>query len=196
MGSGPRYGRICVALAAVLLLGACGSAPSGLAPETSSPMLSPSPIASPSPSPSPSASPSPRPSPRLEPLRVIRISLSAQHLWALDDGKAVVSTDVTTGMPALPTPAGTYRITAMYSPYRFISPWARGSPYYYDPLWVDFAMLFAAGGYFIHDASWQRNFGPGGNLKTGSHGCVNVPPAAMPALYRWARIGDLVVVVA
>ena len=127
---------------------------------------------------------------------MIRISLSAQHLWALDNGKVVVSTDVTTGMPALPTPIGSFRIIAKYSPYQFISPWPPGSPYHYDPLWVDYAMLFAAGGYFIHDAWWQRNFGPGGNLKTGSHGCVNVPPGAMPALYRWARVGELVVVVA
>jgi lipoprotein-anchoring transpeptidase ErfK/SrfK len=105
-----------------------------------------------------------------------------------------VSTDVTTGMPALPTPTGQFHILAKYSPYRFVSPWPRGSPYYYDPLWVDYAMLFANGGYFIHDAWWQPNFGPGANVKTGSHGCVNVPPPAMPALYSWARVGDNVVV--
>lgn len=107
----------------------------------------------------------------------------------------VVSTDVTTGQPALPTPTGRFAIMAKYSPYRFISPWPKGSPYYYDPLDVGYAMLFAEGGYFIHDAWWQRNFGPGGNLKTGSHGCVNVPPAAMPALYQWARVGDPVDIV-
>ena len=106
----------------------------------------------------------------------------------------VVSTDVTTGMPDLPTPTGTFKIMAKYSPYRFISPFPRGSPYYFDPLDVNYAMLFADGGYFIHDAWWQRNFGPGGNLKTGSHGCVNVPTPAMPALYQWAQVGDPVVI--
>ena len=97
-------------------------------------------------------------------------------------------------MPELPTPTGSFRIMAKYSPYRFISPWPKGSPYYYEPLDVGYAMLFASGGYFIHDASWQRNFGPGGNLKTGSHGCVNVPPAAMPAVYQWTRVGDPVLI--
>jgi lipoprotein-anchoring transpeptidase ErfK/SrfK len=108
----------------------------------------------------------------------------------------VVSTDVTTGMPDLPTPTGTFKIMAKYSPFQFISPWPRGSPYFYEPLWSDYALLFADGGYFIHDAWWQQNFGPGGNLKTGSHGCVNVPVPQMPNLYKWAQVGDRVVVVA
>ena len=198
MGLGPRCGRIWPAVLAVVLLGACGKPDAGLPLASPSYPPSPTPVASPSapPSASPTPSRSPRPVDTAKPLRVIEISLSKQHLWALENGKVVVSTDVTTGMPVLPTPPGTYRIMAKYSPYEFISPWGPGSPYYYDPLWVDYAMLFADGGYFIHDAWWQRNFGPGGNLKTGSHGCVNVPPAAMPALYRWARIGDLVVVAA
>ena len=196
MGSLGRLLRpIGVPLVTVTLLGACGTVAEVPTGETSpSPSASPSasPTASPTAAPSPSRHPLPTPRPR----RVIAISLSAQRLWAYQDGAVVVSTDVTTGMPALPTPTGTFRILAKYSPYRFISPWPAGSPYHYEPVWVDHAMLFAGGGYFIHDAWWQRNFGPGGNLKTGTHGCVNVPPAAMPALYRWANVGDLVTVVA
>lgn len=107
----------------------------------------------------------------------------------------ILSTDVTTGRPGMETPVGTYHIMEKYSPYKFISPWPRGDPNYYDPLVVDYAMLFAAGGYFIHDAWWQQNWGPGANLKTGSHGCVNVPPAVMGTLYQWARVGDEVIVV-
>ena len=189
---GSSFGRAVVAACGVLLLAACGSAPLLEA------SVSPSPAASPR-APSPTARPSPPAPPSatgtIAPRREILIDLGQQHVWAYEGSKVIVSTDVTTGMPALPTPAGHFHIQAKYSPYRFVSPWGRGSPYYYDPLWSDYAMLFADGGYFIHDAWWQRNFGPGGNLKTGSHGCVNVPPAAMPALYAWARPGDDVIIV-
>ena len=194
----PAAQRICCALAFAVLVPACGAVPAS-AP---SPAPSATTGCSPSPSPSPSASPfaelsiSPSPStvPTVAKQRSIQISLSAQHLWARDGETVVVSVDVTTGRPELPTPTGRFKILAKYSPYRFISPWPRGSPYYYEPVTVGYAMLFAAGGYFIHDAAWQQNFGPGGNLRTGSHGCVNVPPAAMPALYRWARVGEAVVI--
>lgn len=179
------------ALAVAVLLAACGT-PVATAP-------APTPSAQGGCSPAPGSSPADSPSPQLSPTpspaqRSIEVSLSAQHLWAYEGQTVVISTDVTTGMPALPTPAGSFHITAKYSPYRFISPWPKGSPYYYDPLDVDYAMLFAAGGYFIHDAWWQRNFGPGGNLKTGSHGCINVPSAAMAGLYEWTQVGDLVVI--
>ncbi len=94
----------------------------------------------------------------------------------------------------MPTVTGHFSILAKYSPYLFISPWPKGSPYYYDPTWVQYAMLFDAGGYFINDAAWQRNWGPGANVRSGSHGCVNVPPGAMGPLYQWARVGDVVIV--
>lgn len=107
----------------------------------------------------------------------------------------MVSTDVATGRPGMETPTGHYRILAKYSPFRFTSMWPRGDPRYFDPLWSQWAMLFEKSGYFIHDAWWQVNWGPGANLKTGSHGCVNVPAAKMGPLYAWARVGDAVVVV-
>ncbi len=125
---------------------------------------------------------------------MIEVVLSAQHLTAYEGTKVIVSTDVTTGRPGMETPTGHYHIMQKYSPYRFISPWPRGDVNYYDPLDVHWAMLFADGGYFIHDAWWQQNWGPGANLKTGSHGCVNVPESAMGGLYGWARVGDDVIV--
>ena len=199
MGVRAALGRGGLLLALVLLLGACGRPYAALPSPEPTPTPTPTPTAYPSPSPSTSPSPAPSPSQSSRPstpeVREIKISLSQQHLWAYVGDVVVVSTAVTTGMPALPTPAGTFRITAKYSPYKFISPWPRGSPYFYEPLWVDYAMLFADGGYFIHDAWWQQNFGPGGNLKTGSHGCVNVPVPIMPALYKWAQVGDTVVIV-
>jgi lipoprotein-anchoring transpeptidase ErfK/SrfK len=200
-----------LAIAMAVLLGACGSAgtavnsvtpspaPTASQSPTCTPSQSPLPSASPSPSvapsPSPSLVPSPSPAPSSVPAtHLIQIVVSKQHLWAYEGQTVIVSTDVATGRPDLPTVIGHFHVLAKYSPYLFVSPWPKGSPYYYDPTWVQYAMLFAAGGYFIHDAAWQRNWGPGANIRSGSHGCVNVPPASMALLYRWARVGDDVIV--
>jgi len=124
--------------------------------------------------------------------KFIDISLSRQQLIAYQDGQVVVSTVITTGQPALPTPPGSYRIMAKYSPFRFVSPWPYGSPYWYEASWVSYAMLFRSGGYFIHDAPWRSIWGRPG--VSGSHGCVNIPGGAMPTLWAFAEIGTPVVV--
>lgn len=49
------------------------------------------------------------------------------------------------------------------------------------------------GGQGLHDADWRDTFG-GGIWKTdGSHGCINMPPAQMPALFNAAEVGMPVV---
>jgi lipoprotein-anchoring transpeptidase ErfK/SrfK len=126
--------------------------------------------------------------------KVIVISLSRQALTAYQDGTAVLTTLVATGRPQLPTPPGTYHIFVKYSPYQMISPWPTSSPYWYPNSWTNFAMEFAGGGYFIHDAPWRSWYGPGSNTYNGTHGCVNVPYSPMAFLYRWAPIGTTVIV--
>src|SRR2546429_8536449 len=107
--------------------------------------------------------------------KLIVISLSRQVLTAYQDGNAVLTTFVATGRPQLPTPPGVYHIFHKYSPYKFISPWPYGSPYWYPSSWTSFAMEFAAGGYFIHDAPWRSRDGPGSNIYKGPPGCGHVP---------------------
>ena len=126
--------------------------------------------------------------------RRIVISIARQHLWAFVGPDPVVDAVIGTGRPALPTPVGTYRVFDKRSPYRFVSPWPPGSPYWYSSAWSTYAMEFVGGGYFIHDAPWRTRWGPGANLAAGSHGCVNVPVASMSALWSWTRIGEEVVV--
>ena len=132
---------------------------------------------------------------------LIVVSLSKQQLWAYQAGKQVFSTPVTTGQPALPTPAGTFTIMQKISDTTFYSPWPQDSPYYYTPEHINYAMLFADGGYFLHDASWRHCFGPGtdvphtcpdGTQETGSHGCVNLPVPAAAWLYNWVQVGATV----
>lgn len=135
--------------------------------------------------------------------RHIIVSLSQQRLYAYDGTKLFLSSLVTTGNRALPTPTGTYHIMARFHPYTFISPWPKSSQYYYAPSKVDYAMLFRAGGYFIHDAPWRSAFGPGTNAQlgapgtnyTGTHGCVNTPANVARALYYWAQTGTIVQVI-
>ncbi len=133
----------------------------------------------------------------------IVISLSKQQLWAFDGSHYVLSSLVTTGNPALPTPLGHFPILGKYSPFTFVSPWPPGSTYYYPPAPTTYALLFDNRGYYVHDAPWRSNFGPGSNATTGTpgqnytgtHGCVNVPFTMMQPLYQWATIGTVVDVV-
>jgi len=136
--------------------------------------------------------------------RRIVISLSQQRLTAYDGTRRILTTLVTTGNPALPTPLGHFPILGKYTPFTFVSPWPQGSPYYYAPSYTNYALLFDNRGYYVHDAPWRSNFGPGSNTQlgtpgqnyTGTHGCVNVPEDMQRQLYDWATIGTVVQVVA
>lgn len=132
----------------------------------------------------------------------IFVSLSHEALYAYDGDHLVLQTLVTTGNPSLPTPTGHYTVMEKIHPFEFISPWPPGSPFWYAPSWVQYAMLFRDGGYFLHDAPWRSAFGPGtngpgqpGTNYGGSHGCVNIPPEAMLFLWNWTPIGTAVDVV-
>jgi lipoprotein-anchoring transpeptidase ErfK/SrfK len=134
--------------------------------------------------------------------RRIIVSLSQETLYAYDGTRQVLRTFVTTGNPSLPTPVGSYTILARYSPFEFISPWPEGSAYWYPPSWTSYAMLFRGDGYFLHDAPWRSVFGPGtngpgqpGTNYGGTHGCVNIPPGPMLALWNFSSIGTPVDVV-
>ena len=132
-------------------------------------------------------------------LRRIVIHLASQSLEAYDGQKLLRGTLVTTGNQLLPTPQGIWHVGAKFHPYKFISPWKKGSPYYYEPAKVGYALYFHQGGYFIHDAPWRGVFGPGTNTQpgppgvySGTHGCVNVTPELGKWLYDWAPIGTVV----
>src|SRR2546429_2924821 len=139
------------------------------------------------------ATPTPAPTPAAQG-KLIVVTLATQSLTAYENGKVVATTVVATGRPALPTLTGTFHIKAKYTPYQFISPWPKSSPYWYASAWVKYAMLYQDGGYFIHDAPWRTVYGPGANLMNGTHGCVNVPLNTMTFLYKWASVGTTVVV--
>lgn len=136
--------------------------------------------------------------------KVIMVSISKQWMYAFQDGKQVFDTAATTAQPGLVTPLGTYHIFIHKHPTTFYSPWPPGSPYYYPPTHIEYAMEWKVGGFYIHDSSWRSVFGPGTNVRhwdpisgwlTGTHGCVTAPLKAIIWLYNWAPNGTTVQIV-
>lgn len=166
-----------------------------------SPSMVPSTATTPSPEPSPIPDLVPAPLPPVATVptpatngKVIVIVLAEQRLTAYQDGMVVVTSLVATGRPELATPKGRFHVMTKYSPLKFVSPWPKGNPYWYPDEWVAYGMLFANDGFFLHDAPWRTHYGPGTNLTEGTHGCVNVPKAAMARLFNWATVGTNVVI--
>ena len=132
----------------------------------------------------------------------IVVSLAQQTLWAYDGDTLILRTLITSGGPQTPTPPGTFEVMTRQSPFTFKSPWPKGHPFWYPDSVASFAMLFDDGGYFLHDAPWRGNFGPGSNAYagtpggdyTGTHGCVNIPYGVAAQLFRWAELGTPVIV--
>jgi hypothetical protein len=138
--------------------------------------------------------------------KVIVVSLREQTLRAYENGKMVWWSYVTTGAyrpnEQLPSWPGLHY--AMYKLYHteFTSPDPPGSPDYYAPTPINYAIAYAPNGYFLHDAWWRAEFGPDTNLphwdpaafSGGSHGCVNLPENNMAWIYNWTPIGTPIVV--
>jgi lipoprotein-anchoring transpeptidase ErfK/SrfK len=128
--------------------------------------------------------------------KAVVVRLDTQTLTAYLNGRPVLTTPVTTGRPALPTPVGSFSVQFKASPYVFHSPWAPGSPYWYPPAPVTWAMEFYDGD-FLHDDPAEPSNAFGSDSQNGyfaSHGCVHVPHDAMAFLYGWLPVGAPVIV--
>lgn len=134
--------------------------------------------------------------------KVIKVSLKNESMTAYEGSKVFVTTLVTTGGQELPTPTGQYEIIEKAAPFVFHAQYPKGSPFWFPDVKSNFAMLFyQQGADFIHDAPWRSIYGPGtngpgipGQARTGSHGCVETPHAAMVKLYPWTPMGTPVIV--
>lgn len=128
--------------------------------------------------------------------KVILVSIGQQWLWAYADHQLVYRTAVTTGQPDLPTPPGTYPVVFHREDMLFTT--------YSPPEHVNYGLYFLDDGFYIHDAPWRQQFGPGTNLphqgpdgtaSTGSHGCVEVSTPAGAWLYQWAEDHTTMIVI-
>jgi lipoprotein-anchoring transpeptidase ErfK/SrfK len=127
--------------------------------------------------------------------QVIVVSFGGQALRLYQDGKLVKAYLVTTGRQALPSLPGFWPTANRESPTVFKSTAPKDSPLWYPDTPIKWAILYHRGGYFIHDAWWRFDYGPGTQFPhkdslgaphdswDGSHGCVNLPTANMQWLY-------------
>jgi lipoprotein-anchoring transpeptidase ErfK/SrfK len=131
------------------------------------------------------------------PAKTIIISHSGQHLWALENGKVVQDTLITTGKPPnLATDMGPMKVLYKSSPWKMHSPWPKGSPFWYPDTVVQMVVWFTNTGEGLHDADWQPCcWGPGSQYGAySSHGCVHVPFDSERFLFNWSETGTPVVV--
>lgn len=117
----------------------------------------------------------------------VEINLTAQHLFFYKDGKLIVEADIVSGNISknYGTPVGTYPIQ-----YKENDATLNGEDYSTP---VKYWMPFF-GNIGLHDASWRREFGKDIYLKRGSHGCINMPPAAAKKVFEHIKRGIPVVV--
>lgn len=121
-----------------------------------------------------------------EGIRWIEVSIGEQRLTAWEGDLPVLSTLVRTGKPGWDTPRGTFRTfrKVVMEDMTLLDP--SDPEYYYTPD-VPWIMYFLEGGFAIHGAVWDDQWG----VPT-SHGCVNVPVDLARYLYGWAPVNTLV----
>lgn len=113
----------------------------------------------------------------------VEIDLSDQHVYMIKDSAVVWDAPCVTGNLAKnhDTPSGIYSLN--YKERNKVLRGAKqadGTYEYESP--VSYWMPFN-GGIGLHDANWRSNFGGTIYKKSGSHGCVNLPPSKTAALY-------------
>ncbi|HEY8326216.1 MAG TPA: L,D-transpeptidase, partial [Ktedonobacterales bacterium] len=133
--------------------------------------------------------------------KVVVVSLREQTARFYQNGKLAFWSYVTTGGPDTPSVPGLNYAMVKLTHTVFTSPDPPGSPLWYAPTPINFAIEYALYGYFLHDAWWRAEFGPYTNLphwdpaafNGGSHGCVNFPLNEMSTVYNWVDLGTPVI---
>ncbi len=115
----------------------------------------------------------------------VEVNLTAQHLYYYKDGELLVESDFVSGNESRGngTPDGAYPIT-----YKQRNAVLRGQGYA-SPVsyWMPFNRNIG-----MHDANWRSSFGGTIYKTNGSHGCINLPPAAAKTIYENIEAGTAV----
>jgi hypothetical protein len=135
------------------------------------------------------------------PAKTVIVSFQAQHVWAYEGSQVVMDNPVTTGIRGIGdfgTDFGPMKILHKDHPWKFQSPWPKGSPHWYPDTVVQWTAFFTSTGEAFHDANWQPDstLGPGSQYTQGlqSHGCIHLTADKAQWLYNWAAIGMPVIV--
>jgi hypothetical protein len=130
------------------------------------------------------------PGPQQGAWKEVVVSVSAQMMWAYEEGEMVMSSLVSTGTAEVPettTPVGHHAVIA-----KFDAQTMEGtiSGEYYRVEDVPYVMYFDNNGNAIHGTYWHSNFGA-----PMSHGCINLPMDIAAWMYGWADLGTAVSVI-
>jgi lipoprotein-anchoring transpeptidase ErfK/SrfK len=135
------------------------------------------------------------------PAKAVIVSFQDQHVWAYEGSKVVMENPVTTGIRGVSdfgTDFGPMKVLHKDHPWKFQSPWPKGSPHWYPDTVVQWTAFFTSTGEAFHDASWQPDstLGPGSQYTQGlqSHGCIHLPADKAQWMYDWADVGMPVIV--
>ena len=121
----------------------------------------------------------------------VEVNITIQHLWFYRDGGLVVDTDVVTGSVARnsETKTGAFPLAYKESPSVLRGQDAANGYETKVNYWMPFY-----DGQGLHDASWRYSFGGNIYMTSGSHGCVNMPPAAAEVLYNNIEEGMAIII--
>lgn len=126
----------------------------------------------------------------------VEIDISSQHVYFYQNGNCVWDSKCVTGTATDPdraTPTGVFALKYKQRDRVLrgrINP-QTGKPSYESPVayWMPFN-----GNIGLHDANWRSSFGGSIYLKSGSHGCINLPPKNAKTLYDLITPGTVIVV--
>ena len=126
----------------------------------------------------------------------VEIDISSQHVYFYQDGNCVWDSKCVTGTATDPdraTPTGVFALKYKQRDRVLrgrINP-QTGKPSYETPVayWMPFN-----GNIGLHDANWRSSFGGNIYQKSGSHGCINLPPKNAKTLYELITPGTVIVV--
>lgn len=119
----------------------------------------------------------------------VEIDLTGQHVYVIKDGSVVWDAPCVTGNVAkgYTTPPGIYSVAYKERDRVLRGKKLEDGTYEYESP-VSYWMPFN-GGIGLHDANWRGQFGGTIYQTAGSHGCINLPPAKVAALYEMVYKG-------
>ena len=131
------------------------------------------------------------PGPQQGAWKEIVVSISAQSMWAYEEGQLVMSSLVSTGTAEVwetTTPIGHWSVLSKVDVQDMEG---TISDEHYFVADVPYVMYFDNFGNAMHGTYWHSNFGA-----PMSHGCVNLPMDIAAWMYEWAPVGTAVSVIA
>jgi hypothetical protein len=130
------------------------------------------------------------PGPQQGAWKEVVVSISAQTMWAYEEGEMVMSSLVSTGTAEVSETATPIGYHSIISKVDVQTMEGTISGEYYRVEEVPFVMYFDNSGNALHGTYWHSNFGT-----PMSHGCVNLPMDIAAWMYGWADMGTAVSVV-